>query len=262
MKFRMPTAMYCISGDRTPINNFNTVFNSDFMTFRILITAVGAILFSCSTTLTENEQKGVDEALAFFGGYGQYSVGASASTEEGNRKFLALELSESEHLEKFKERKDIITSKIAYVVFTNLNDEEKADYTHLRGSVLFANGERFSVDYSMKELELVKKKLKFVETVVSNINSKEFDNLGTIINDKGAFRFDEGKVIADLEALDANFGTVKEYRLFGFKFSNAGGDKVLKISGVLLRENGNHELSVFVDPESKKDEAIKINLTM
>lgn len=115
-----------------------------------------SVLFSCDGVLTENEDKGIKDILDFFGGYCKYSIGVSASTSDEEKKYFELELSQSDALTKFKNNKEIVTSKLCYVFFDNLNSEEKENYTHIRGTLLYDNGETFSRDYSIKELETVK----------------------------------------------------------------------------------------------------------
>ncbi|MBS1506088.1 MAG: hypothetical protein JSS79_05545 [Bacteroidetes bacterium] len=209
--------------------------------------------------ITENESKAIDEVLDFFGGFCKYSIGASASTEEGSKKYFELELSQSKALEKYKNSKEIVTSKLCYIFFNKLSDEEKQNYTHIRGTLLYDNGEKFSHDYSIKELELVKSKMAIVDKVVSLIKNKNFKELKGMLNDQSTLRYDKNELLTNIEKLDPEFGNVTEYRLFGFRLSNAGNNQVLKIYGVVLRDKSNHELSIYLDPNAKNDEILKLD---
>ncbi|SHG48771.1 hypothetical protein SAMN04488109_0486 [Chryseolinea serpens] len=229
------------------------------MKHRFLIIALLTTLVSCGSMLTENENKAIDEVLEFFGGYCKYSVGVSASTEEGEKKYFELELSQSNSLTKFKDNKEIVTSKLSYIFFCKLSEKEKENYTHIRGTLLYDNGEKFSKDYSIEELETVKNKLLIVDKVVSLIKNKNFIELKDLLNDQESFRYDKNELVTNIEKVEPEFGNIKEYRLFGFKFSYAGDNEILKIYGVVLRDKNNHELSIYLDPNSKKEEILKLD---
>jgi hypothetical protein len=220
------------------------------------------ILASCESLLTENENKGIGQILEFFGGQCEYSVGVSTSTAAETQKYFELKLSKSNALTKYKNNKEIVTSKLAYLFFENLNEEEKANYTHIRGTLLYENEEEFSKDYSVKELETVRNKLSIADEVILLIKNKNFMQLKEILNDQGAFRYDKSELIENVEKLEPEFGNIAEYRFFGFNFSNAGNQLILKLYGVVLRDRNNHELSIYVDPNSKKREVLKLDYTL
>ena len=209
--------------------------------------------------LTENENKAVDNILEFFGGQCKYSIGVSASTEEEEKKYFELELSKSNSLTKYIDNKEIVTSKLCFTFFDNLDQAERNNYTHIRGTLLYDNGEKFTKDYSINELELVESKLQMVTRTVSLIRDKEFSELKKLLNDQETFRYDKNELVDNMEKLEPEFGNITEYRLFGFRFSNAGNDKILKIYGVVLRDKNNHELSIYLDPYSKKEEILKLD---
>lgn len=94
---------------------------------------------------------------------------------------------------------------------------------------------------------------------MSLIKNKDFEQLKNILNDQETFRYDKNELVANMERMDPEFGSITEYRLFGFNFSSAGNDQILKIYGIVLRDKNNHELSIFLDPNSKKEEILKLD---
>jgi hypothetical protein len=229
------------------------------MKYRLLIIGLLITLSSCdSILLTENEDKAIDTVLDFFGGECSYSIGVSASTGNDEQKYFEPILGKSSALKKYDNNREIVTSKLCYIFFDNLNKKEKENYTHIRGTLIYDNGEKFSKDYSIKELEAVKAKLVNVNNVVSLIQQKDFNKLRTLLNDKATFRYDKNKLVESMETVDSEFGNITEYKMFGFNLTNAGNDEVLKIYGVVFRDKDNHELSVYLNPNSKNEEILKI----
>ncbi len=71
---------------------------------KLISTAIilSIVLIACKSivSISNNEDKGIKEVLDFYGGYCKYSIGASASTEDGTKKYFELELSKSDIIEK------------------------------------------------------------------------------------------------------------------------------------------------------------------
>ena len=62
-----------------------------------------------------------------------------------------------------------------------------------------------------------------------------------------------------MEKVDSNFGDVKEFLPYGFRFNELeNGKKYLHISGAIMRDKQNHEFSADFDLDAPIDELLKI----
>jgi hypothetical protein len=218
-----------------------------------------SVVCGCNALLTENEDKGINEALAFFGGQCEYSIGVSTTTKGENVKFFELELSKSTALTEYQAHKEMLASKLCHIFYSNLDERERENYTHLRGTLVYDNGEKFSKDYSMKDIEVVENKLRIVSNLISLLKKKNFVEISNLMNDDDVFMYDKESLVANMQELDPQFGGVTGFKFFGFNFSNAGNDQILKIYGVVLRDKSSHELSVYINPNSKTDQILKLD---
>ena len=244
------------------------------MTRKILITVFILGATSCSrregeqksgllshfVSITENEDKGIKEILDFYGGECKYSVGVVESTKDNeDKKYFEIELMKSFVFSKYPDKHEFTTSNIAYGFFKNLNQEERENYTHIRGTLVLDNGERVEHDYSREDLAVVEQKMKIVQSVIDAIKEKKFENLGPFLNPENVFTYDKNQLINGLRTVDPQFGNIQEFRLFGFKFTNAGDNEVLNISGMLFRDVQNNEFKVYLNPKSKKEEILSLD---
>jgi hypothetical protein len=217
-------------------------------------------LLSYFVSITDNEDKGIKEILDFYGGECKYSVGVVESTEDNeDKKYFEIELMKSAVFAKYPDKQDFITSNIAYRFFKNLNQEERENYSHIRGTLVFDNGERVEHDYSREDLETVDKKMTLVLKVIETIKDKKFEDVRTYLNPENVFSYDKDEMIEGLKKYDSQFGTIQEFRLFGFKFTSADTKPILNISGMLMRDIQNNEFKVYLNPKSDKGEILSLN---
>lgn len=218
-------------------------------------------LLPCCVTLTENEDKGFNDALNFYNGYCKYSVGMGASTkdEELSGRFFELELSKSEALKVYKDRPEMVTSNMAYRFYRHLNKDERGAYDFIRGALLYDNGKKVQHDYAVSELEMVEKKMHIVENVVNIIKAKEFQRLSELVNSEGVFHFEEQVLIDGVTQYDSIFGNVTGLEIFGFKFSEADNAPVLSIFAMIMRDIQNNELRVYLNPKSDKNQILMMD---
>jgi len=212
-------------------------------------------LLSNALSITDNEDKGVKEILSFYGGYCKYSVGASASTETGKKKYFELELSKSDAIEERADVAQMPASNIAYLFYKNLNKEERANYDEIHTVLIFADGEKMTFEYPSKQLELVDQRMKIVYKVVGLIKEKNFEALRPMLNDTELVTYDKNELITNLTNVDPQFGNVTEgFRPFGFRINIAkDGTEVLHISGAIIRDKQSNEFSVDLDLNGKDD---------
>jgi hypothetical protein len=211
-------------------------------------------LLSKVLTITENEDKGIKEILAFYGGTSQYSIGASASTEDGVKKFFEIELSRSTVVEKYVDRSKMTASNIACIFFNNLNDQEIEKYSEIR-VVLSENGEKETYKFQTAKLKLVEQRMAVLDKTVGFIKDKNFDAILPMLNNT-ITNYNKEELIAKLKMVDPQFGNVTEgIRKFGFvTYKSEIGKELIHISGIIVRDKQNNEFSIDLDLNSDKNE--------
>lgn len=187
-------------------------------------------------------------------------MGAIASTEDNkDKKYFEIELMKSFALTKYADRPEWTTSNIAYRFFRNLNKEERENYTHIRGTLVFDNGDRIEHDYSREDLETVDKKMKTVDKVIEIIKQKRFNDIKPYLNPENNFSYDKDEMVSGLQKYDPEFGNIKEFRLFGFKYTMADTKPILSIFGMMVRDIQNNEFKIYINPNSDKEEIMSLD---
>lgn len=210
-------------------------------------------LLSNFMNITDNEDAGIKEILAFYGGYCKYAVGASASTKDGKKKYFELEMSQSDVLEENANRIEMPASNIAYLFYKNLK-EEKSNYDEIHAVIIFKDGTEKTFEYSTDKLELVQNRMDLANKTVDLLTNKDYDNLKLLLNNE-LVNYDKDELISNLIKFEPQFGDIKEFRPFGFRVNkNKNGMSILHISGALIREVQNSEFSVDIDLNSENEE--------
>lgn len=223
-------------------------------------------LLSYLVNISDNEDAGVNDVLGFFGGKCEYSIGKSVSTEEKSKKYFELRLFESEAIEQFSSNPKFPASNIAYRFYRNLNKEERQNYTHIKPVIVFKDGSEIEFEFSTWELEIVDKKIPFLNKVVNMIREKRFDDLSPLLNDSTIAEYDKNELIDNLKKVDPQFGNVTDegFRIFGYKIDaldNKGND-YLYFSGAIIRDIQANEFSLIIDPYSDKEEIFLMQYKM
>ena len=240
----------------------------------LLIGIIGLLISSCAdkkdgeqkTTLlsnfvsiTDNEDKGVKEVLEYYAGYCEYSIGASASTNEGNKKYFTLKMSKSDALEQYADLIQMPASNIAFLFFRNLQ-EEREQYDEIRTVILFNDGKEMTFKYPTEQLKAVEERIPLIEKIIETIKNKEFKAIENYLNDESIAKYDKSELVANLETLNPQFGEVQEFLPYGFRFNHTdSGFDILHISGMVVRDIQSHEFSADFDLNAPKSELLKID---
>ncbi|WP_225037344.1 hypothetical protein [Winogradskyella sp. SM1960] len=214
-------------------------------------------LLSNFINITDNENAGVDEILGFYGGQVEYSIGASASTKDGSKKYFKLKISQSDAIEKLADKMEMPASNIAYLFYRNLK-EEIQNYDEIHSVITFVDGTEKTFEYSTKQLGTVHSRMKTVNKVVELINSNDFQTLKSMLNNEFV-EFDKEEIITNLENMNPKFGKVIEFNPYGFRINKTkSGIEILHVSGAMIRELQNNAFSVDLKLNSEKEEIFLI----
>ena len=216
-------------------------------------------LLSNLISITDNEDKGVKEVLEYYGGYCEYSIGATASSKDGTSKFFELKMSKSDALEKYSNIIQMPASNIAYLFYSNLKDE-KNRYDEIRTIILLKNGKEITFKFPTTQLKKVEKRIPIIKKIVSLIKEKKFQNIGEHLNDQSIIKYDKSQLITNIENIDSKFGQVIDFLPYGFRFDSTNdGHVILHVSGIVKRSIQSHEFSADFDLNSTKEELLKFD---
>ncbi len=216
-------------------------------------------LLSNILSITANEDNGVKEILNFYGGYCEYSIGKSSSTEEGNKTFFELKLSKSDVIEKYANKVELPASNTAFLFAKHLKKEQE-NYDEIRVVILLNNEKEYTFKYEMEQLKTVEDRVPVMEQVIENIKNKTFLEIGNYLNNESIYKYNKTELLTNLEKVNGKFGEVQNFYTYGFKFHTfEDGMEILHISGMVIRDIQNHQFSAEFDLSAPKDELLKID---
>ena len=210
-------------------------------------------LLSNFVSITDNEDKGIKEILDFYGGKCKYAVGALASTTEGKSKYFELEMSQSELIESYSNMLELPASNIAYIFYSNLN-EEKNNYTHVKVKINLSGGEPYEYSITAEELEEIKVLAPILETTSGLIESQDYEGLLSQFDKEIATGLNAAQLGAYCTPYDSAYGKVETAQFQGYSFfkDNETHRPLVHIVGILKRGRNNTPISLFVDRKTKK----------
>ena len=213
-------------------------------------------LLSHLINISDNENNGIQEILDFYGGRAEYSIGASASTSDGTKKYFEIEMSQSDAIDKRLDKVYLPSSNIAYRFYKNLK-EEKKNYDEIKVVLISKDNKKQEFSFPITLLEKAEKRMKVSEKTISLLKNKKFDELKEMLNNE-IVPFNKDELISNLKKFEPQLGDIIEFRLFGFKVTEIKDKEFMHISGAILREKQNNEFSVDIDFNSDKFELYQI----
>jgi hypothetical protein len=165
-------------------------------------------------------------------------------------------MSQSVVVEKYATAAEMPASNIAYLFYRNLKDE-KNNYDEIHAVILFKDGSKMTFKYSREKLAIVDKKMNVVGKIVDLLKNKNFEGIKPFLKPNPTRNYDKDQFINNLIQVDPQFGNIKEFLPYGFRFDEVKDEReTLHISCVLLRDKQSNEFSVDVYPTSVEDEII------
>jgi len=213
-------------------------------------------ILSHLVNISDNENNGIQEILDFYGGRAEYSIGASASTSDGTKKYFEIEMSQSDAIDKRLDKAYLPSSNIAYRFYKNLK-EEKKNYDEIKVVLISKDNKTQEFDFPITLLEKAEKRIKVIEKTVSLLKEKQFEELKAMLNNE-LVAFDKEELIPRLKEVEPQLGNILEFRLFGFKITEIKDKELMHISGAIIRDKQNNEFSIDIDFNSDKYELYQI----
>jgi len=211
--------------------------------------------------LTGNEDRGIKEIIAGYGGLCEYGREKTISIGKSTQMNFWIKLSQSPVMDSLAGVVGLPGSNIAYIFYKNL-EKEKNLYSNIQTELVFSDGGNAKFSYTQQQLETVKVKMQFVNKIVDLIKSQNFNAITDYLNvDSALIGYNKEQLIAAIEENERNFGRVKEFVPYGFQFSKSPkGLGTLHIAGVVVhdKKKGNY-FSIYLNEGFYKNEIYNIN---
>lgn len=216
---------------------------------KILSITILLIFISCNNTgVTVKEENAVLQVLNFYNGECLRSKGIKS--ENGNNKFyFELEMSKSELLNAKSKNLKTHSANIAYLFYSNL-DEEKKNYQEIKVKIVLYNGTTQEFSYSNVELSEIEKLQPYLNQIIAKISKKEYEKL--LISFDKTVDIDAKNIENLFATIENQYGKINKIQSQGFEFretNNYGNvivmkeavvfeQTVLSMNLIIKRENG------------------------
>jgi hypothetical protein len=219
--------------------------------------------------ISEKEDKGIKEILAFYGGKCEYGYETKAEKGKDTEKIFWIKLSNSNELDTligtpgFEAIEELSGANIAYLFYKNIGNE-KYNYTSIKTILVSKKIGQTEYLYSIAELDKVNRKMPLVNKIVDFIIQKQFAELGKKFTiDKQIIDINIDTMITKLQDAESIFGNASGFVLDGFRFiTSNSGKRVLIFSGYILRDKQNNLFSIAVDPDTFNETIYNLDYTL
>jgi len=202
--------------------------------------------------VTETEVKAVQVVLNRYGGECHRFKGFE--TENGiTQTYFELEMSKSKALEKYSEILEIPASNIAYLFYSNLNDEKK-NYTHVKVKINLNNGKQQEFYYPHEDIETMEKFAPILSDISNQFKSQDYEAFFNDFDRDIARNLNMDQIHSLCSEYDSLYGNAIEIQLQGFTFHDSAADNraLLRLFGIMKRKKKNTPISAYIDRNSKK----------
>ena len=219
--------------------------------------------------ISDEEDKGIKEILAFYGGKCEYGYETKAEKGKDPEKIFWIKLSNSNELDTligtpgFESIEELTGANIAYLFYKNIGNE-KYNYTSIKTILDSKKIGQTEYLYSIAELDKVNRKVPLVGKIVDYIIHKQFNELGNKFSiDKQIVDINIDTMITKLQEAEAVFGNASGFVLDGFRFiTSKSGKRVLVFSGYIQRDKQNNLFSIVVDPDTFNETIYNLDYTL
>lgn len=214
---------------------------------------------SCKSQIfSERERKFTDKlSLVLNGASVKYKKGVVTSSNEG--RFFKIEIFVEEFAveTEVRDEKILFASSIPAYLFVKDSIENNFEYRYI-DVVLNMDSGIVRSRYTRKQLMTVDSSMASVNGFIYGIKERNKDSL-TYYSDPVLFKkIQLASFLDDLNEADRIMGKGTEINLNGFRFDKIDNLEYVYFSLYLKREKGNHEVLLWVNPETKKINAFDL----
>jgi hypothetical protein len=199
--------------------------------------------------ISDNEKKAMEEISELYGGTCTYSMNSNLSTKHGKRSHFEIEVSNSDFFNENHMWTEMHASNFAYIFLKHVRNDEKK-YDNITTSIVYKNEAKINFQYSLDSVEIVSRKMDYVERIVDILKSKDYVQLDKLLlNDFLVSGQEREKYLQHLKSADSTFGDIESFTPTGFKFNYREDERdFLHISGNLKRKINDTRFSIDIRP--------------
>jgi hypothetical protein len=224
---------------------------------RIISILIFYCLISCNNKDSlKNEENAVQQVLNFYNGECLKSKGFELENGS-NISFYELEISNSELLNLKSQNLRKHSANIAYLFYSNLNNEKK-NYDKIKVKINLSDGDVQEFSYSSDDLVEVEKIKTYRNQIVKNIMDNDYGSLIKMFDDSVSIKQEE---LSDLfSSIELQYGKVVKTQFQGFEYreSNNFGE-VIVLNEALLYDKTALSMDIIFNKENMKVIAIEFN---
>jgi hypothetical protein len=213
-------------------------------------------------SVSDNEYKGINEVLDFYGGNCIRHKGYI--TQNGVKQtYFELELEQSRLLEKLSYIIEMPASNIALIFYENLNNDEKEKYSLIRVTINFMDSKKSQFDFPINILETVTEKSETLNEVSNLMKISDYSTLSELFYKENDSGFSNERIKDVCNELDTKYGKIDSLQFQGFSFFKSkerNNKDYLILAGIQYRSLQNIPLVITIDSRKETIEESIINL--
>lgn len=223
----------------------------------IILLAFGLLTACNDIAITNAETEAVQKVIDFYGGV--CNIHKGFESENGKTKtYFELEVSQSKLIEHYADMLELPASNIAYIFYKNLR-KEIDKYSYIKVTINLSSGHNSEYNYSLYKLNEIEELSPIMQSISENVKTKDFEGILSHFDNDIALNLTPEKLNAYCTPYDSAFGKVLRTEFQGFRFFKDEKSKksMVHIAGIMVRENDNTPLSLFIDINNGKVNTMK-----
>lgn len=211
------------------------------------------VLSACNNVgVTETEAQAVQSVLEFYGGVCNRYKGFKSENGKTDT-YFTLDMSESELIESYSNLLKLPASNIAYLFYSNLDDEQD-NYTHVKVKINLSNGRSREFSYKAEDLKEIENLIPVLQIASEKIKSQDYKGLLSQFDKDIASTLSADQMKTYCTYYDSAYGKIDMTQFQGFAFFEGKDDNrpLARLAGIMIRENTNTPISFNIDRESRK----------
>lgn len=195
------------------------------------------LLMSCAS---ENQQKALAKVADVYNAKTGFSKGFSTSVGQEKITYFRIKVSDSDIIENLI--LENVASNVAIMVYNDLTEEEKKDYTNIEVEITKKDTTQEKVlrNFKLEELANPAKQVTVFETLSNAVMNNDFELMANLIEPQYRQPQTAEKMSAYFKNFSSQNGKIESYKRTQFALRNIDGVSYYVYSGFFLFENGKH----------------------
>lgn len=214
------------------------------------------LLMSCAS---ENQQKALAKVAEVYGAKTGFSKGFSTSVGQEKITYFRIKVSDSDIIENLIPEN--VASNIAIMVYDDLAEDEKKDYTHIEVEITKKDTTQKKVlrNFKVEELKNPAKQVAIFETLSNAVKNNDFQLMANLIEPQYRQPQTAEKMATYFKNFISQNGKIDSYKRTQFGLRTVDGIGYYVYSGFFIFKNGKH-LNYNIETHSDTNNQYVTNL--